>query len=196
VEPILDHSCKDSESHEKDDMNRLLAVTLVLFTLVVTPAEGKGISAVEICGASGCRDLDRSEFTAVPMTGGPVPAPSGDARWFRVKVTFRDGRTRHSFRLAVVPGEASVLATDGTWMQMSYRSVRRFRRLARGIDPLPASALSRGFRRAGESDDRLSRTSSAPGDEDTPWVLIGAGSLALATVAMGAVGLRRRRGRS
>jgi hypothetical protein len=200
VEPILDHSCKESESHEKDekdDMNRLLAVTLVLFTLAVAPAEGKGISAVEICGASGCRDADRSHFTALGMTGAPIPPPRVGAGWFRAKVTIRHGGTRDGFRLAVVPARAASRGPDGTWTQMSYRSVRNFRRLAKGIEPFPASVLSRGSRQASGAGDRLSETSSsAPGDEDPPWVLIGAGSLALATVAMGAVGLRRRRGRS
>jgi hypothetical protein len=175
-------------------MSLLLALTLVLLALAVPAAEAKGISAVEICGASGCRDVDRSHFTAVGMTGAPIPPPRVGAGWFRAKVTIRHGGTRDGFRLAVVPAEAASRGPDGTWTQMSYRSVRTFRRLAKGIDPFPASALSRGSRRATGAGDRLSGTStSGPGEGDPPWALIAAGSLVLASVAVGAVARRRRR---
>jgi hypothetical protein len=197
VEPILGRSCTEIESHDKDDMKRLLPLTLVLLALGAPAAEAKGISAVEICGASGCRDVDRSHFTALGMVGAPIPPPRVRVGWFRAKVTIRHDGTRDGFRLAVVPSEAASRGPDGTWTQMSYRSVRSFRRLAKGIDPYPASALSRSSRHASGSGDRLSRTSSSvTGDGDTPWAWITVGSLALATVAVGALALRRRRGRS
>jgi hypothetical protein len=180
----------------------MLALSLALFLLGTPVASAKGISAVEICGPSDCRELKKESRRAFPAGGGPeVPAPTRRSPWYSARVAFRAGQAHDSFRLAVVPSQGLMRAEDGTWMQISFRNVKQFRRLAEGLAPFPASKLSGVSFQPGKASRSIGlaepvQPSSSASDGDGPaWPWVAAGSLALITVGVGGAAVRRRRNR-
>jgi hypothetical protein len=183
-------------------MRRVLALSGALLVLGAPVASAKGISAVEICGASACREVPERSLGAFPASGGPqVPPPIRRSAWYSATVTFRADHAYDSFRLTVVPSQGLMRGEDGSWMQLSFRSVKQIRRAAKGLPPFPASTLSgvssQPASASGSMDlpDPVQPSSSDPDGGGTPWPWIAAASLALIILGSGGAAFRSRRKR-
>ena len=180
---------------------RRLAICLVL-TLSLAPA-GAAVAKepvkAKVCGSSDCRTVkDRSALMALTEGGGPTDPPARGAGWYEVVMTIAVERERHeTFPLAIVPSEGLMRGGDPeagySWMPVSARAAREYRRVTRGIAPFPASTLEGTGRVEAQVDEvvlppRAEREAQDGGSSPLPWIAGGVALLVLAGLAI------RRRG--
>jgi hypothetical protein len=181
-------------------MKRLTpCLVLVLALALAGGAAAKEIESAKVCGASDCRTVTEHKALVALSRGGPPADPPDAAAFFRVQLTMRGDGERATFPVAIVP--AARLLRDGNtadgyrWFHVPAGVVREYRRITRGLEPLPASKL-RGLspRKARVDEVVLPPEQPEPTTSSLAWPWIVSG-LAGAAVLLLAVGRLRRRPR-
>jgi hypothetical protein len=127
---------------------RRLAISLVLaFALAPAAAAAKEPVSATVCGASDCRTVtDKDSLEALIGGGAPSDPPKAGSGWYSVRIAIKveEGRREH-FSLVVVPSAGLMRAGDASegysWMEATPSGVREYRRVTRGVEAFPASAL-------------------------------------------------------
>jgi hypothetical protein len=165
---------------------------------LASPAAAKEVSSAEVCGANGCHAVkDRALLAALPDGGPPAPPPTHPSGWYRATLTISAEGARDRFAVAVLPVSRYIrgrgeLGARYTWMHMSDRTARAYRRIARGLEPFPAATL-RGLHQrpiAARVDEVVGPPADPRRSSGFPWLwtLLGIGAVA---AAGGIVALRR-----
>jgi hypothetical protein len=173
----------------------------LLVLAAVGPAAAKEVEKAQVCGATGCREVnDREQLLALAEGGPPTAPPDRPSPWYRAEVTVRGDGELFTFPLAIVPDAELIRGSndDGTytWMPVSDGAVQAFRELTRGLEPLPAARLG-GLDAPDPAQARVSEvftvdSPEAAGDGSVlPWLAGGIGAIALVAAALL---LARRRG--
>jgi hypothetical protein len=175
-------------------MKRLtLCLALVLSSALATTAAAKEVVAAKVCGASHCRTADDRDVLLAVQQGGAPTDPPAAAPYYRVKVTFRAERERVVIPMVVVPDagvmRAGTAAEGYTWMPVSRQAIRNFRRVTRGLEPLPAAKLGGLDVRLPEARvDQVIVFRDQPepdgGAPVWPWIALGAAALGLAALVV------------
>jgi hypothetical protein len=128
--------------------------------------------------------------------GGPPADPPDANAFFRVELTMRGDGELATFPVAIVPDAG--LLRDGTaadgyrWFRVPGHVVREYRRMTRGLEPLPAAKL-RGLRQWKARVDEVVLPPAEPQPTASslawPWIV---SALAGAAVLLIAVGRLRR----
>ena len=174
----------------------LLTALSVLALAAATPASAKEVTSAQICGASGCVDVDDHATLTALAEGGPnVPPPDRGAPWFRAELAVSaEGEEVHSFPVAVVPSQRLVRGGDResgfAWAPISAKANESIRSAASSLVPLPASKLT-GTGRPEVIVDEVILPRDDPAGGGTPWGWILGGLAAAALVAGLVVVLRR-----
>jgi hypothetical protein len=169
-----------------------LLATAALAALAPSPAQAKQINGLTVCGADGCRAVERAIGQALHDVGGAtLAAAPRAAAHFRLVLKMGDGhRTLGESRLLYVPSERAI-GGDGGWSEVSTGSARKLARAIAGRDALPGSALAKDVAALTSPATSMapeavtpppaspSQASSADGP---PWWLLGAGALAVLAV--------------
>src|SRR4051794_32676250 len=122
------------------------AAALALAALLAAPAPGaaKGVAAASVCGADGCRRVDRGAVRAGLEAFAAAPAPRRAEPFFVVRVRARvaSGRVVEVFALDWLP-RAGLTRGSGArpWSRPAPVLARALRRAARGLRAHPAAAL-------------------------------------------------------
>jgi hypothetical protein len=183
----------------------LIAIPIVALALA-SPAAAKEVAAAKVCGASDCREVKDPRLLAWLPSGGdptdPPKHPSGG--WYRVHIEIRGEGAFDRFTLAAVPGARFLRGYDDTqgrfnWMPMTAGAARVYRRVVRGLEPLPVSSLRGLDQKTPRPQVRVDEVVLPPAEPAPsggfPWGWVGAG---LGATALGGAGLatwRRRRNR-
>ncbi|HEV3001068.1 MAG TPA: hypothetical protein VGW75_10060 [Solirubrobacteraceae bacterium] len=188
-------------------MTRIALLTALLLVLLVTPASGKELGRVAICGPAGCTDVtDRATETVVQ--GGPVsPAPAGAHESYVLRVTVMEGdREIDTFTMRWLPRAQMLRGADGVWMKAPGPTQHALERLSRGTEPFPARTwAAEGRADAAPAPGAPAGGGGAAARRSSPEEGAGGGgpstALAIAAPAAAALGLaalvaRRRRRRS
>jgi hypothetical protein len=127
-------------------MKRSLAVFVVWAAatlLASVPAAAKEVTDATVCGSNECAEAEDSSLIQPIVEGrGPTDPPDHPSGWFRTTVTVAgEGGASDRFSFAAFPRDRLIRGEDGAWMAMSARTARVYRRLVRGIEPLPALRL-------------------------------------------------------
>ena len=129
----------------------LLLLALLAATAVPGTAHAKEVSAVQVCGASGCvplpRDVARSD--AFMQGGLAAEPPAAAAGWYTIRYTISPGEGEDiepfTFRNAYVPSADRVRerAEGGgfAWFEPSRDMVRALAPYLDRVEPFPASRL-------------------------------------------------------
>jgi hypothetical protein len=184
-------------------MKRLiLCLSVVLPFVLAGEALAKKVVSAKVCGASDCRTVkDRDGLAALHEGGAPTDPPAAAAAFYRAELTVLGDGERFTFPIAIVP-EAG-LVRGGTeaegygWMPVSDRALREYRRITRGLEPLPAAKLA-GLDAPGPGEARVDEVVLPPADDPEPasgasvwpWIAAGLAAIGLLTIAAGR--LRRR----
>ena len=117
-----------------------LIAAVVAFAVAATPASGKGLVEVEVCGADGCVDRTARASHAL-LEGGPKrSAPRREVPYYVVRLGFGGhDEVFHRTDQLWLPG-AQALRDGGRWVTPGARTRRGLERLVRGIAPLPAGS--------------------------------------------------------
>jgi hypothetical protein len=174
-------------------------LVLVLALALPAGAAAKEIESAEVCGASDCRSVTEHRSLVALSRAGPPAEPPKATAFFRVRLTMRGDGERATFPVAIVP--AARLLRDGNtadgyrWFRVPASVVREYRRITRGLEPVPASKLS-GL---SPPKARVDEVVLPPEEPETttsslawPWIVSG---LAGAAVLLLAVGRLRHRPR-
>jgi hypothetical protein len=126
------------------------AIVLVVLCALAVPAaaQSKELASVTVCGTSGCRTV---EHPSIELANGgdsfsdPAP-PAGP--YYTLELVVDEGGTREAWTIFFVPG-ADVVAFRGeagrTVFELPSAGFKRaFHRYARGIQPFPTPAITRG----------------------------------------------------
>jgi hypothetical protein len=181
-------------------MKRISSCLALVVTLSLAGgATAKELESAKVCGASECRTITEHRSLMALMRGGPSTDPPAAAPFFRVELTMRGDGERATFPVAIVPGARALrdgTARDGfRWFQVPPRVAREYRRVTRGLEPIPAAKL------AGLTPPkaRVDEVVLPPEEPETttsslawPWIVSG---LAGAAVLLLAVGRLRQRPR-
>lgn len=128
-------------------MTRLtLCLTLVLSSILTAQAMAKEVVSAKVCGASDCREVkDERSLVALQEGGPPTDPPKGASAFYQAELTVKAPGERFTFEVALVPRAGLMRGAndDGTftWMPVSDAAVRQFRRMTRGLDPIPPGKL-------------------------------------------------------
>ena len=173
--------------------------------LLFAPAAGaKGISKMEVCGASHCVALpgDGDDLEALLAGGSFAGPPEGPAPWYAVRTTVRPSRGEDfepfSFREAYVPsaGLLRVRAEGGgyEWRDVGARYEAAMRKATGGLDPRPAARL-RGLEpvKAQVQEVVLPPADAQSDGGGTPWWIAVVAAAAGLIAALALYGRRRSR---
>jgi hypothetical protein len=178
-----------------------LAVLALAAALAAAPAAtAKEITRVEVCGASGCRDVPPAvgqHFHDEGFGGATLERDPGPVEHFRIVFWVGDGQNPEAgnFGVAYAPSVDAVLPLDTEpplpWAATSLRARRLLERATRGLTPLPAKRL-----RARRPSPAAPPPATEPRDEAgaslTGPLLAGVPAAAL-VLGAGLVLVRRRR---
>jgi hypothetical protein len=178
-------------------MKRLTPCLVLVLTLSVAGgAVAKELEAAKVCGASDCRRITEHGSLMALMRGGHSTDPPAAAPFFRVELTMRGDGERATFPVAIVPRAGALrdgTARDGfRWFRVSPRVAREYRRMTRGLEPIPAARLA-GLTPPKARVDEVVLPPEEPEPTASslawPWIL---SALAGAAVLLVAVGRLRR----
>ena len=132
----------------------LILLLALASALVIAPVAGaKGISKMEVCGASHCAALagDGDDLEALAIGSSAAGPPEGPAAWYAVRSTVTPSRAQgedfepFTFREAYVPsaGLLRVRAEGGgfEWRDVSARYEAAMKKATAGLEPRPAARL-------------------------------------------------------
>jgi hypothetical protein len=170
-------------------MRRLL-ITAILFTaaLAAVPslATAKGVREAEVCGATGCRDVDDGNLFAFLPDGSSARPPSAGAPFVTVTVTMEHDRSEGGgFEYDYLPSlgltRTHDLSTYGEWVKLSPRSRAALDGAIAGTKLRPAAQL-------GELPEPAPAPAHAPATDGGPpsWAISGAALAAIALLALAA----------
>ncbi len=166
------------------------------------PAQAKQIDALTVCGADGCKKVDRAIGQALHELGGAALAKAPRAaRHYRLVMSIGDGtRTFATDRVVYVPG-ARAIGGNGGWTRVDAGTAAKLDRAVGIRSPLPAAELAQSATAVAAPGTSLppdvvlppSDEPARAGDGGGLWWGLGAAALA----AIAAFGLlrRMRRGR-
>jgi hypothetical protein len=171
------------------------ALAVVLWLLPAAVAEGKGLAAIEVCGARDCREAeDRGRLAGLVFGGRPSGPPATPAAWYRMTVAVHAEDAPDRSTAIVVPSAERIRGEDGTWMEADF-GFEAFRELVRGLRPYPASKLA--LEAPPLPRARVAEVVEPPADPGGTggfaWPWPAGGALALMVVGAAALGARRRR---
>jgi hypothetical protein len=179
------------------------ALALLAAAAFAAPAQAKQITGLTVCGADGCRPVERAIGQALHDLGGaPLASAPAQAAHFRLVLKMGDGtRTFGTDRVLYLPSVRAI-GGEGGWSTLDRGSARKLADALAGRKPLPATALKHDIAALHPAATSLppevyvpasspTRASSAGGPS---WWLVGAGALAvLAALAfIGNSHVRRR----
>jgi hypothetical protein len=179
-------------------MKRLsVCLALVLPLVLAGGAAAKEAVSAKVCGASDCRTVkDRKALLALMHGGVPVDPPDASP-FYRAELTVRGDGELFTFPVVIVPSKGLLRggteAEGYTWMPVPAKAVRVYRRVTRGLEPLPATKLAGLTPRKARVDEvvlpprQLEPTTSSLA---WPWIVSALG--AAAVVALAVTRLRRR----
>jgi hypothetical protein len=181
---------------------RVLVLAVAATLLVAPAAAAKGVSKMEVCGATRCAEVSERDLEALMTGGSPANPPPGAAPWYVVRSTVRPNREQgedfepFTFQDAFVPSAGLLrVRSEGagfTWYDVNDRYERAMRRASAGLAPRPAARL-RGLDVA-PVEARVHKVFPAPvavsAGGGTPWALIALGGAVAALLAL-ALPLRR-----
>jgi hypothetical protein len=188
----------------------LVSLLALASALVVAPAAGaKGISKMEVCGASHCATLpgEGDDLEALMIGSSVAGPPDGPAPWYVVRSTVTPSREQgedfepFTFREAYVPsaGLLRVRAEGGgfEWRDVGARYEAAMERATAGLGPRPAARL-RGLDvepLQANVDEVVLPPADAQtgGDGGTPWWIAAAAVAAALIAALALYGRRRAR---
>ena len=167
-------------------------------------AQAKQVVDLTVCGADGCRGVDRAIGQAMHDLGGPgIATAPGPGPHFRLVLHIGDGkRTFGTSRLVYLPASRAI-GNDSGWSRLNPGAAARLRRVLNGRDPLPAARLVRSTRDPAAKESRpaevvlppkaaTTKAGSSDNGSSVLWWSLGA-IAALATVAfIGNSQVRRR----
>jgi len=182
-------------------MKRLtLCLALVLPLALAGVAEAKKPVSAKVCGGSDCKTVKDREALMALTEGGPPTDPPKPSGFYRVDLTIRGDGELIRFPVVIVPDAGLVRggteAEGYTWMPVSAGAVREYRRITRGLEPLPAAKL--GGLDVSLPEARVDQVVLPPAEPEAgggggapvwPWIVFGPPALAL--LALAAVRLRR-----
>jgi hypothetical protein len=181
-------------------MKRLsLCLALALPLALAATAEAKEPVSAKVCGGSDCRTVKDREALMALAEGGPPADPPKPSAFYRADLTIRGDGELFSFPVVIVP-EAGLLrggteAEGYTWMPVSAKAAAEFRRMTRGLEPLPAAKLDGlDVKLPGAQVDEVvlppaEPESSGGGAPAWPWIAFGLAAVGL--LAFGVTRLRR-----
>ncbi|MEO6496828.1 MAG: hypothetical protein ABIO51_05000 [Solirubrobacteraceae bacterium] len=118
---------------------RTLLPALIATLLAAAPAAAKNVDAAAVCGADGCRDIERPSGQ---MVGGssPVDGPSKGEPFVRLRFAFSDGAGAHAIvRTVFAPGSGLIRTEEGVWMTPA--NLAGLRAAALAVAPFPAAQM-------------------------------------------------------
>jgi hypothetical protein len=175
-----------------------VAGSLVVLALLPASAHAKELTSARACDPDGCRTItDRATLRGMEE-GQPTTAPERAAPFHRIRMTVKvEGAEELAYTMVFVPS-AGLLRfgseRDGyEWLAPTPRSLSGFKRLTRGLEPLPAATL----RDAGEEPPQAKvhevvLPPAAADDGGVPWAIL----LIPAGAALAIVGLRAAKPRT
>ncbi len=180
-----------------------LPIMLGLMLLPAATAAAKEPVAAKICGPSDCTTTkDKDTLMAFfDGGGGPASPPTHGVPWYTVRTAIDIGEKRpEHFEQVVIPQLGVVRGQDETgaytWMSLSDRAAREYRRLTRDVEAFPASELKGTGPVEAKVDEVVLPPKPDPdaaadggGSSPLPWI---AGGLVLLGVVFALI---RRRGR-
>ena len=186
-------------------MRTLIGLTIGFTLALAGTAAAKEISAIEVCGSSGCKEYGPPSSHAAVEGGAFAEAPERAAPHFSVQFTMRHGDGEGvgevgMIRMQYLQEEGLLQYDDGTWLNPTPRTERALDRLVRGVEPFPAARLlmpaeeteAAPAAAAAPSPPRPATSGAMP---DAAWAFLIAGAAGvLAALAVGArtvVGRRR-----
>ncbi len=192
-------------------LNRLFVASVAVLGLALVPQAGaKGLEKATVCGGDECVSADQDDLTPALIGGGYSSGPPSEAEpWYRARLALGDGRpggrTFETFTIVVLPDAGYIRSGDGyagtMWTTMSGAQRAIYRRLTKGLTPLPAADL-KGIPAPQPSagDEPVPRDPApadpAPADDGAgawTWLVVAA---AFATLIGAAALVRRGRRRS
>jgi hypothetical protein len=176
-------------------MKRLtLCLALVLPLSLAVAAEAKEPVSAKVCGGSDCRTVKDREALMALSEGGPPTDPPKPSAFYRVELTIRGDGELFRFPVVIVPDAGLMRGgteVEGyTWMPVSASAVRQYRRMTRGLEPLPAAKLQGlDVRLPGAQVDEVVLPPSEPesgggGAPVWPWIVFGLPALGLLGLAV------------
>lgn len=172
----------------------VLWLTMALFLLPAAQATAKEVVGAKVCGASKCREVgDKRSMMALLDGGAPTDPPSSPSPFYRATVTVKGEGERMRFPIVIVPRAGVIRGEndDGTfsWVPMTDAVATQYRRMTRGLRPIPARRL-RGLhvpKPEARVDEVVmihpqSHAASSGGAPVWPWIAGGLGALALLAV--------------
>ena len=152
--------------------------------LVPAAASAKNLQAMRICGTDACVDVPEDQLDIRLVEGGSTAlAPDRPEPWYRVRVTVGGGGAHESWQMAALPRSGYFSTGRGaahSWISMSTATAAAYRRLTRGLPPIPAGQLP--LRVASSKPSNRTEPVAAPADDQE-----GGHEVAIAGVIGGAV---------
>jgi hypothetical protein len=166
--------------------------------LVPAAASAKNLQAMRICGADACVDVPKDQLDIALVEGGSTAlAPDRAEPWYRVRVTVGAGGAHDSWQLAALPRSGYFSSGRGaahSWTSMPTATAAAYRRLTRGLAPIPAAQLPLRVASSGRSN--RSAPAVAPADDRDGGHEVAVAGVVVGAVLLGAVAFsawRRRR---
>jgi hypothetical protein len=175
---------------------RPLVIALLAGLVLASSASAKEVTGATICGADDCRTVGAEVGHDVFPDSIPAEAPAA-APFVRVSVDVRVEDGEEVTVESVFVPSLGLLGGEGGWMRpVDEGALATLERLARGLEPWPASELPGAAPQAASAP--APAPPPAPVDRSSPtWVVAGLGAvLALLGLAAFAGGRRHRGGGS
>jgi hypothetical protein len=121
--------------------------TVAVLALLPAGAHAKEIASARACDDAGCNAITAKRTLRQLEGGAPAEAPAAGAPFFRVRMTVKvPGEERFAYTMVYVPSAGMTryrgeFAGTYEWLALTPAAQRAFRRLVRGLEPLPARDL-------------------------------------------------------
>lgn len=167
-------------------MRTVTTVLAALLLLAAVPAVAKEVRSASVCGADGCSPI--TEGHEGMLGGAPaLKGPTAAEPFVRLRFAFAEPGSdrRVTVRNVFLPKSGLLLADDGTWMLPG--DVAALRRIARTVEPLPASRMPGAVQPAPPAPVPPAAAPEPADDGGFPWWI------ALVAVPLAAAALLARR---
>jgi hypothetical protein len=129
-------------------MKRTLFVLTLVFLVVPAVAAAKGeLTSVEVCGASGCRTVERPPQEVIRAGDGITEIAPAAEPYFTVRLTVEQhGVGSDSWQIFYLPGSSMLAFPDEhgvmVFEQLPRPAAAAFRSVARGVEPYPVPTVT------------------------------------------------------